>query len=194
MTLERTKSLRDCHLWVRDWFAVDRRLYLSQARLFWSTPIYTYVYIWYRYIFIYTYMIYSFWNIDRRYPTCQPQHRSWNFSNDRSARSPIDWPRTSFWRKLCCQFLSLGYAWLREKDHQPSPGEVEVGRFFSHDLQGFLLHHPNGGWPWDFWSIKSSWGFRNMVRSWWSWCRWFGIEKSLSGNSKGLQGDSNTHM
>ena len=38
MTLERTKSLRDCHLWVRDWFAVDRRLYLSQARLFWSTP------------------------------------------------------------------------------------------------------------------------------------------------------------
>ena len=40
MTLERTKSLRDCHLWVRDWFAVDRRLYLSQARLFWSTPMY----------------------------------------------------------------------------------------------------------------------------------------------------------
>ena len=39
MTLERTKSLRDCHLWVRDWFAVDRRLYLSQARLFWSTSI-----------------------------------------------------------------------------------------------------------------------------------------------------------
>ena len=40
MTLERTNSLRDCHLWVRDWFAVDRRLYLSQTRLFWSTPNY----------------------------------------------------------------------------------------------------------------------------------------------------------
>ena len=39
MTLERTKSLRDCHLWGRDWFAIDRRLYPSQEPLFWSTPI-----------------------------------------------------------------------------------------------------------------------------------------------------------
>ena len=38
MTLERTKSLRDCHLWGRDWFAIDRRLYPSQEPLFWSTP------------------------------------------------------------------------------------------------------------------------------------------------------------
>ena len=43
MTLERTKSLRDCHLWGRDWFAVDRRLYPSQAVVFWSTPIYIYI-------------------------------------------------------------------------------------------------------------------------------------------------------
>ena len=37
MTLERTKSLRHCHLWGRDWFAIDRRLYPSQEPLFWST-------------------------------------------------------------------------------------------------------------------------------------------------------------
>ena len=58
------------------------------------------------------------------------------------------------------QFGELRSPAVRKKVN-PAWKPVEVGRIY-HSLQGFI--HPNGGWPWDFWTINSmSHGFF----SWW---------------------------
>ena len=52
--------------------------------------------------------------------------------------------------------------WFRNPANSP----VEVGRK-SHYLQGFI--HPNGGWPWDFWTINSRYPASHHFCDWTYW-------------------------
>ena len=51
----------------------------------------------------------------------------------------------------------------------PVNSPVEVGSL-SHYLQVVFFVHPNGGWPWDFWSINSMRVFAFQPQAMCSWC------------------------